>query len=127
MALNHPQGATGYRIATPAGLIVYASDFEHGDPAGDLRVLESARDAKVLMYDAQYTPEEYDGAGRRGWGHSTWREAARVAKEANVQRLVLFHHDPSHTDAMMADIQNEARQIFANTDVAVEGDSIVID
>jgi phosphoribosyl 1,2-cyclic phosphodiesterase len=125
--LNHPQGATGYRIAGPHGMIVYASDFEHGDPAGDLCVLESARDARLLVYDAQFTPQEYECAGRRGWGHSTWREGARIAKEANVQRLVLFHHDPAHTDVMMAEIQNNARQLFAHTDIAVEGSSFLIE
>lgn len=123
--LHHPQGATGYRIGSHAGLIVYASDFEHGDPHSDRLLLESARNAELLIYDAQYTPEEYE-TGRRGWGHSTWREAATLAKEANVRRLVLFHHDPGHTDAMMDDIQSSVRQLFANTDVAVEGSSISI-
>jgi len=126
--LNHPQGATGYRIASPTGgFILYASDFEHGNPSSDDLLIESARNAKLLVYDAQYTPEEYEGAGRRGWGHSTWREAAKIAEEANVQRLVLFHHDPGHTDTIMADIQNKTRELFANTDVAVEGSSIIIE
>lgn len=125
--LNHPQGATGYRIAAPSGrAIVYASDFEHGDPNSDSLLVEAARNAKLLVYDAQYTPEEYE-SGRCGWGHSTWREAARIATQANVSRLVLFHHDPNHTDAIMADIQDRARELFANTDMAVEGSSITIE
>jgi ribonuclease BN (tRNA processing enzyme) len=125
--LHHPpEGATGFRILTKAGLIVYATDFEHGDPRSDALLVESARNAKLLVCDAQYTPEEYE-KGRRGWGHSTWREAARLANAANVGRLILFHHDPGHSDSIMNRIQGNARQLFANTDVAVEGSCISID
>ena len=128
VALNHPQGATGYRIVAPdASSFLYASDFEHGDPCCDQLLIEAARNVKLLVYDAQYTPEEYDVAGRRGWGHSTWRAAARIAQESNVHRLVLFHHDPSHTDVMMADIERKTRELFVNTDVAREGNSILIE
>lgn len=125
--LNHPpQGATGYCILTKAGKIIYATDFEHGDPRSDALLAESARNARLLVCDAQYTPEEYEKS-RQGWGHSTWLEAARIAREANVGRLILFHHDPSHTDPIMNSILVKARKLFANTDVAVEGSSICLD
>jgi phosphoribosyl 1,2-cyclic phosphodiesterase len=117
--LNHPQGAFGYRILTDRGTIVYASDLEHGDPEHDAILREAAQGASLLIYDAQYTPEEYEG--KRGWGHSTWVEAAKLAREADVERLVLFHHDPAHTDAAMRRIEQQAREMFPATDVAAEG------
>jgi ribonuclease BN (tRNA processing enzyme) len=55
-----------------------------------------ARDADLLIQDAQYTPEEY--VHRVGWGHSTYLDALEIAQQAQAKRLVLFHHDPSHTD-----------------------------
>ena len=117
--MNHPQGAIGYRIEHQGASIVYASDLEHGDAHLDQVLVDSARGADVLIYDAQYTPEEYET--KRGWGHSTWREAARVAREAGVKRLVLIHHDPEHEDAEIHRIVDQARAEFECTEGAKEG------
>ncbi len=118
-ALNHPQGASGYRITCGKSVVVYATDFEHGDAALDGLLLENAQDADVLICDTQYTPKEYEE--HRGWGHSTWLEAAKIAAKAGAKQLVLFHHDPGHDDHMMARIQTEARGEFGNTAAAWEG------
>jgi len=120
--LNHPQGATGYRMESDGAVIVHASDFEHGNARLDAVLKEYAQDADILVYDSQYTPEEYEA--KRGWGHSTWVEAVRVARQANVKRLVLFHHDPSHEDTFVEDLIAQARKEFENTDGAREGWSI---
>jgi ribonuclease BN (tRNA processing enzyme) len=72
-----------------------------------------------LIYDAQYTPDEYEH--RRGWGHSTWREATMLAHAANVKQLLLFHHDPNRTDRQLEAIISEAQSEFANTIAAKEG------
>lgn len=117
--LHHPNGATGYRVEFPGGSVVYASDHEHGDAATDAIVREYARDAEVLIYDAQYTPEEYEH--RRGWGHSTWREAVHLARTANVKQLILFHHDPARTDQELAVIVRDAQAEFEHTAAAREG------
>lgn len=118
-ALHHPNGATGYRVESPSGSIVYASDHEHGNATADETLREYSRDADILVYDAQYTPEEYER--RRGWGHSTWREAVALAASANVKQLILFHHDPSRTDDQMDAIVEQARAEFPNTAAAREG------
>jgi phosphoribosyl 1,2-cyclic phosphodiesterase len=117
--LNHPQGALGYRVERNGASIVYASDLEHGDPKLDRVLRENAEGADILIYDAQYTPEEY--GDHRGWGHSTWREAVRVASDASVGQLILFHHDPAHDSAAMRSILAEARKIFPATIAAREG------
>jgi phosphoribosyl 1,2-cyclic phosphodiesterase len=117
--LHHPNGATGYRIESTNASIVYASDHEHGDAAADAILRDHARNADILIYDAQYTPEEYEH--RRGWGHSTWREAVKLAHKAGVRQLILFHHDPQRTDRDLDAIVQEAQQEFPNTIAAREG------
>lgn len=116
--LNHPQGAHGYRIEAGGAVIVHASDFEHGDERLDAELRAVSHDADVLIFDAQYTPDEYDM--RRGWGHSSWLEAARVARDAEVGRLFLFHHDPAHDDGFLEHVVSQARQRFARTELARE-------
>jgi phosphoribosyl 1,2-cyclic phosphodiesterase len=117
--LNHPQGASGYRIEANGVVVVYATDYEHGPKKSDTVLLEYAQDADILICDAQYTPAEYDC--HRGWGHGTWLETTALARKAGAKQLVLFHHDPSHDDHIMARIQTEARGEFANTAAAWEG------
>ncbi len=117
--LNHPQGATGYRLESEEGTVTYATDLEHGDEQFDRILREYAQNSDVLIYDAQYTPEEYER--RRGWGHSTWLEATLVAGDADVGQLVLFHHDPSHSDSDCDEIAKQAGRHFPETIVAHEG------
>jgi phosphoribosyl 1,2-cyclic phosphodiesterase len=116
--LNHPQGACGYRMESGGAVIVHASDLEHGDPRLDSILRDHAQGADVLIYDAQYSPEEYES--KRGWGHSTWLEAARVARDAQVKQLILFHHDPAHDDAEIQHFVDQARRTFENTEAARE-------
>ena len=120
--LNHPQGALGYRLESSGATIVHASDVEHGHPRLDSILREYAQNADVLIYDAQYSCEEYES--KKGWGHSTWLEATRVAQDAGVRRLILFHHDPLHDDATIRKIVNQARSHFENTDAAQEGRTV---
>jgi len=125
---NHPGGVMAYRIDYGGSSVVYATDTEHYscvDPA----LLELARGADVLIYDAQYTPEEYAGrVGRSkvGWGHSTWEAAATLAEEADVGELVLFHHDPQRTDEGVAALENLSRARFRNTIAAREGMTLTL-
>jgi phosphoribosyl 1,2-cyclic phosphodiesterase len=124
-ALHHPGGATGYRIEAPEGVIVYASDHEHGHPDLDGLLLEYASGADLLVCDAQFTPEEFEN--RRGWGHSTWRAAAAVARRAGVRQLVLFHHDPQHDDFTMRCISAQAAAECENTVAARENCCAVLE
>ena len=122
--LFHPQGAHGYRIEVDGAVVVYATDYEHGSEVHDAGLCEVAREADLLISDAQYTPDEY--ALRRGWGHTTWEHAAELAAEAGVGRLALFHHDPAHDDATLERICGQARTRFPATDLAREGQEIVL-
>jgi phosphoribosyl 1,2-cyclic phosphodiesterase len=122
--LNHPQGACGYRIESEGAVVVVATDLEHGNPESDRILRRYAEGADVLIYDAQYTPEEYPL--RKGWGHSTYVEGARVADDAGVKELVLFHHDPSHTDSFLDRMVEDAQKEFSKTCAAREGWSIYV-
>lgn len=117
--LNHPQDAFGYRLEHRGAVVVHASDYEHGVKPAEDELAQAAQNADLLIYDAQYTPAEY--GKHRGWGHSTWAEAVKLAKKAKVKRLVLFHHDPSRDDSAVDAILEQARGRFPRVDAAREG------
>lgn len=122
--LNHPDPVLAYRVSYGGRSIVYATDTEHREGEIDMTLVALARGADVLVYDAQYTPEEYAGTAgpsRKGWGHSTFEAGAAVARAAGVKTLALFHHDPTRSDEGVAAIVKRAREIFPNTVAAREG------
>ncbi len=118
--LNHPQGCLGFRIETPAGTVAYATDNEPGDAKLDESLLELAASADIFINDAQFTPEQLETT-RKGWGHSSWREGAKVARQMGAKTLVLFHHDPDSTDRMVDSILKQAREEFDSVFAASEG------
>ena len=117
--LNHPQRATGYRVDGDGRSFLYATDHEPGNAAADAALCAAAKGVGVLIVDAHFTPEEHER--HRGWGHSTWRAAAELAREARAGRLILFHHHPHHSDEEMDRIVAAARTVFPTTDAAREG------
>ncbi|NEQ97026.1 MAG: MBL fold metallo-hydrolase [Cyanothece sp. SIO2G6] len=121
--LNHPGEAVGYRVNWNGYAAAYITDTEHYPDRLDDNVVELCRDADVMIYDATYTDEEYynERSSKVGWGHSTWQEAVKVAKAANVKQLVIFHHDPAHDDDFMDTIKDHTAQQFSNSLVAWEG------
>jgi phosphoribosyl 1,2-cyclic phosphodiesterase len=129
-ALHHPNGVMAFRIDYRGRSLVYATDTEHYSDRLDNDLVALARGADLLIYDAQYTPEEYDGrAGfaRVGWGHSTWSEGVNVARAAGVRQLCLFHHDPSHDDGTVAAIERAARSELPGTIAAREGMTVELE
>ena len=122
--LNHPDGATGYRIEYEGKAVAYITDTEHRPGRLDANVLELVRGAELMIYDSTFTDEEY--AAHIGWGHSTWQEAARLADAGRVGTLALFHHDPEHDDAIMDRIGAEAAARRPGTIVAREGMTITL-
>ncbi len=117
--LNHPNGATGYRLDYGGKSMAYLTDTEHYEGHLDPNVLRLIDHADVMIYDSTYTDEEYPK--HRHWGHSTWQEGVRLAEAGNVGRLVIFHHDPDHNDAFMDRVATEAAAARAGTIVAREG------
>ncbi|MBW4679822.1 MAG: MBL fold metallo-hydrolase [Microcoleus vaginatus WJT46-NPBG5] len=124
--LNHPGEAMGYRVNWQGCSVAYISDTEHFPDRIDENVLWLARNADVMIYDATYTDEEYysEKSSKVGWGHSTWQEAVKVAKAANVKKLVIFHHDPLHNDDFLDSIAEQVGQQFPDSLMAREGQSV---
>ncbi|HYF84905.1 MBL fold metallo-hydrolase [Azospirillum sp.] len=121
-ALNHPDGATGYRIEYQGHSLAYVTDTEHVPDQPDRNILNLVDGVDLLLYDSTYTDDEW--AQRVGWGHSTWMEAVRIARAAHVKTLGLFHHDPDHDDATMERIEAAAKAEFPNCFAAREGRTI---
>jgi phosphoribosyl 1,2-cyclic phosphodiesterase len=98
--LQHPQGGYGYRFREGGKTLVFLTDNELREDAWIGRTpkeyAEFCRGADILIHDAQYLPEEIES--RRGWGHSDYSATFNIAHEANVRKLILFHHDPSRSD-----------------------------
>lgn len=117
--LNHPNGATGYRIEYEGKSICYVTDTEHVPGKPDANVLGLIRDADLVIYDCTYTDAQF--AKHVGWGHSTWEEGARLCDAARARQLVIFHHDPGHDDEFMDGIRAAAEKARPGTIVAHEG------
>jgi phosphoribosyl 1,2-cyclic phosphodiesterase len=121
--LNHPGQAVGYRVSWRGHAAAYVTDTEHFPDHLDENVLFLADQADLLIYDATYTDEEYYSkqSSKVGWGHSTWQEAVKIAKAANVKTLVIFHHDPLHSDDFLDQVGAEVAAAFPNSVMAREG------
>ncbi len=113
----HPLPTVGYRISEGSVAMCYLPDHEPALATGGrfdapewTSGYDLAKDAALLIHDAQYTPEEY--TARRGWGHSAVPDAIALARLAGAARLVLFHHDPERDDAaldaLLADAERRA-------------------
>jgi phosphoribosyl 1,2-cyclic phosphodiesterase len=124
LELNHPGGALAYRIKGDAGDLVYASDHEMGRLDVDRELVRFMRGASAAIVDAHFTPDEE--LAHRGWGHSTWAGAVDLATQAGVDRLWLFHHKPGRSDVELWEIVEQARERFANTQAAGEGDTFTV-
>jgi CheY-like chemotaxis protein/phosphoribosyl 1,2-cyclic phosphodiesterase len=124
--INHPATSLGYRIEADGVVVAYICDHEPFGPAvwvedaaarrienilhaGDRRHAEFMRHADLLIHDAQYTPEEYPA--KKNWGHSTFAYVVELAAAADVRQLALTHHEPTHDDAQLAEIEKRAQAL----------------
>jgi CheY-like chemotaxis protein len=124
--LNHPAMTIGYRVEADGVAMVYLVDHEPFSDElwragaeqgriesilheGDRRHAKFMADADLVIHDAQYTPEEYPS--KKTWGHSAYDYVVQIAAAAGVRRLALTHHDPSHNDDFISDIERKARTL----------------
>lgn len=122
--LNHPSGATGYRVEHAGVAACYVTDTEHVPGRPDQSILGLIEGADLVIYDSTY--EEGEFVEHIGWGHSTWNEGMRLCREAGARRLVIFHHEPDHVDAVMDRIALAADVAWPGTIVAREGLAITL-
>ncbi|MGH7142859.1 MAG: MBL fold metallo-hydrolase [Planctomycetota bacterium] len=126
--LNHPGGCFGYRIeehsegengAEKVKVLSICADTEHL-PELNPNVQTLAKNADLLIYDGQYTDEEYEGKSgpsRKTWGHSTYTYGLKEALAANARRVVITHHDPTHDDAFIDAMEETAARLAAKSGI----------
>jgi phosphoribosyl 1,2-cyclic phosphodiesterase len=117
--LTHPGGALAYRVQGTGTDVVYLTDHEFGDRDTDQRLATFARNAAAIVVDAHFTPDEL--TRHKGWGHSSWQQAAEFAAAVGAGHLWLFHHKPGRSDVELDDLELRARRVFPATTVAREG------
>jgi len=108
----------GFRIEAHGRTLAYIPDHEPSLGV-DLRQVEPdwisgyqvAKGADVLLHDAQYSDDEY--GAHVGWGHSSVNHAVTFSRAAHVDRLVLFHHDPAHSDPELEALLREAESSWS--------------
>ncbi len=113
--LNHTAPTIAYRMTSGGATVAYVTDHEPfwkpeegiQHHPGDQRHIAFMKDADLVIHDAQYTADEY--RQRVGWGHSTMEYAVDVAMAAGARRVALFHHDPTHDDAIMDRMEEAAK------------------
>jgi len=123
--LNHPDGATGYRIEHAGKAACYITDTEHVPGQPDQNILGLIEGADLVIYDSSYTEEEFPS--HISWGHSTWNEGMRLCRMAGVKKLAIFHHEPDHEDTFMENLEAEATAAWEGNVVAREGMEIRLD
>ncbi len=117
----HPQGGNIiYKFIYRGRKFVHGTDTE-GYYGGDARLAKFATGADLLSHDAQYDDEVYASGAVQGFGHSTPKMAAEVAKMAGVKQLSLIHHDPRHADDKIWQMEAQARKVFPDTVAVREG------
>jgi phosphoribosyl 1,2-cyclic phosphodiesterase len=122
--LNHPDGACGYRIDYGGYSACYITDTEHKIGEPDQNILNMIKGTDLLIYDGMYNDKIFPR--KIGWGHSTWEEAVRLAKAANVKRLAIFHHDPCHNDQALQRREDHLKEVFPSGFFSKDGQVVIL-
>ncbi len=127
---NHPGVTVGYRLFSPDGIICFFPDVEPRSGGHNREMIDFVRDADLLILDTQYDTDEY--RKHVGWGHGCLRDSVTLAMQAKVNRLILFHHDPDHSDTKLDELVRAGRRLVSEAggnlqvDAAVEGAVITL-
>jgi phosphoribosyl 1,2-cyclic phosphodiesterase len=112
---SHPNSGIGYKFSEKGKTFVFLTDNElaHKHPGGldYADYVRFADGADLLLHDSEFTEEEY--RTKKTWGHSLYRDALRLALDAQVKKFGLFHHNQERTDAALDDMVAQCRQIIA--------------
>ena len=112
--LKHPGDSYAYRLDTPAGSVVYASDSEYEllNTAEVESYIQFFSGCDILIFDSMFTVEMAEEC--KGWGHSTPNMGARIALCAQTKKLILFHHNPSYDDMKLEEVRKCAMELAEN-------------
>ncbi|MDR2444970.1 MAG: MBL fold metallo-hydrolase [Spirochaetaceae bacterium] len=146
--VNHPVITLGYRFEYQGKSIVVATDTEpfwnmfddkshpmysaeadyegrKGAEAENKKLTDFFRNADVLVYDSAYTEEEYKN-GKLNWGHTSYESAIENAKISDVKNLVIYHHEPSRTDASLRDLAEKYSKDASGINIIMAKEGLVL-
>ncbi len=103
--INHPGGCVAYRFERNGKVFSYLTDIEHIEVAPDPDIRRFVKKSDLLVYDTMLTDE--DLLVCKGWGHSTWRAGAALAKAGKVRKLAAFHHNPKFDDTKLDELDRD--------------------
>jgi ribonuclease BN (tRNA processing enzyme) len=125
MDANHPGGSTIFRVESNGKRIVIITDHDHADEVKTEEIAEFSKEADLILYDAQYTEEEYEE--HRGYGHSTPEAGIRLKDKAKAKKLVFIHHSPAHNDSFIKAQEERIRESYSSDiSFGYEGEVITI-
>ncbi len=124
LPLNHPGGASAYKIKYEGKSFAYVTDTEHTPGETNESIVDFIKDVDVFVYDASLTDEELPNFA--GFGHSTWQEGMRLAKLANAKRYFAFHHLPFRCDNDLDQIHNAINKEMPGSGIARERVSLIL-
>lgn len=127
--LNHPGGATAFKLSVDDKSVIYATDNELNtqfDLEGNLlnedvmgkKFFEFIEGADLLIADGEYTQDEYET--RVGWGHSSMPVLINTSQKAGVKQLAVHHHDPMHTDNFIDGISTEFLKKYQDSEPRID-------
>ena len=118
---HHPGGSLLYRIESEGHSVVYATDYEH-DRKGDKTLISFAKNCDILIYDGQYTAEEYKKF--RGYGHSTKERGLEILSACGGKQILFSHYHTTHTDAFLDEEEARLKALDERVRFAKVGDVI---
>lgn len=120
--LSHPNQGVGYRLDENGKSFVFLTDNEltYHHPMGLAYedYVEFARGADLLFHDSEFKRKEYEDT--QGWGHSVYLDTLKLAIDAGVKTLGLFHHNQDRTDSEVDEMEAECRRIIKEKGLDLE-------
>lgn len=119
---GHPGGCSAFRITAEGNTVVFSGDYEHDNGEKDRAFAGFSQDADLLIYDGQYSVEEY--GRRRSFGHSTPERGLELLNMSGSKRILFTHHDPFHTDEYISNAEKTLTSVCSAASFAKEGEVI---
>lgn len=124
--LNHPGVTLGYRLTNSSGKsMAYITDnelvpgsFDESGSYDRIKLVKFLKNVDVLIHEASYFDNEYHN--KAGWGHSPITEVLKLAEDAEVKSVYLFHHDPDHNDAQILELETLGKNYFKERDLNIQ-------
>jgi phosphoribosyl 1,2-cyclic phosphodiesterase len=112
--VHHPQGCIAYRVDDGENALVFATDVELGGSGSEqqaplVELITQPFPAGLAVLDGYFTRDEIERF--RGWGHSTWQEAAELGQRTGAGTVLITHHHQSRSDAQLAALARNAAPV----------------